>query len=100
MKYPSPYIRTLALVSAILLTTHVVPAAVFEWTSAGGVDFNWSSAANWNPAGPPGTADTALFGVTATTNDLSAINNVVNSTRTVTALSYTNSVSGEWHVTE
>ncbi|HAO80412.1 MAG TPA: hypothetical protein DCQ92_15880, partial [Verrucomicrobia subdivision 3 bacterium] len=60
----------------------------------------WSTGGNWSPAGPPGSADTALFGVIGTSASSTTVNNVVDANTTITGLSYTNTTSGTWHVTQ
>ena len=96
-------LRALLLVVAIAGSAKVASAATtFVWN---GVNFatattNWSDTANWLPTGTPGSADTAIFGVTGTVSDALTVNNVVDANTTVATLRYTNSTSGQWHVTE
>ena len=75
-------------------------AAPFEWTGATGTDDLWATAGNWNPSGPPGTADSVTFDDTDTVADAINVNNIVGANKTIAALSYTNSLSGTWHVTQ
>lgn len=53
--------RKLLLTSsaAICALGGAVDAALLTWVPAGGGDFN--TPGNWNPAGPPGNADTGIF---------------------------------------
>jgi autotransporter-associated beta strand protein len=75
-------------------------AVSFEWTGATGADDLWATAGNWNPSGPPGTADSVIFGDTDPVADAFTVNNIVGANKTIAALSYTNSLSGTWHVTQ
>src|SRR3569833_1450205 len=77
-------------------------AASFLRNGANGVSTttNWSDTANWNPTGAPGTADTAIFGAGGTVGDALTVNNVVNTSTTISVLNYTNATSGAWHVTQ
>ncbi|TAK98314.1 MAG: hypothetical protein EPO07_12185 [Verrucomicrobia bacterium] len=94
------HLRTLTLGILSLLVVPLAPAASFEWTGASGADVLWATAANWNPSGVPGASDSPIFGVTATVGDAVTVNNTVGTSTNVTALSYTNSTSGSWHVTQ
>ena len=60
-----PFGLLLALVGALLLPAALAPRANaevdanFSWT--GIVNSTWTTTGNWNPSGPPGAADTAVF---------------------------------------
>ena len=60
-----PFGLFLAVVGALLLPAALAPRANaevdanFSWT--GIVNSTWTTTGNWNPSGPPGAADTALF---------------------------------------
>lgn len=75
-------------------------ANVFLWTAGSGTDTNWSTAANWSPAGPPGAQDTAVFGSDANSSSATTVNNTVTANTTVSTLDYTNTTSGDWNVTD
>jgi len=100
MKFSQQHQLTLLLVAFSLMATYLAPAASFEWSGASGADDFWSTGANWNPGGPPGSADSPVFGETDTVGDATTVNNIVGPSTTVAALSYTNSLAGTWHVTE
>src|SRR5262249_54938333 len=99
---PPRKIRALFLLAAIAASAQVAHAATLVWN---GVNFttattNWSDTANWLPVGAPGSADTAIFSVTGTVGDALTVNNVVDANTTVSTLRYTNSTTGQWHVTQ
>ena len=75
-------------------------AATFDWTGASGTDDLWATAGNWNPSGVPDTADSVIFGDADIVGDAFTVNNIVGANKTIAALSYTNSLSGTWHVTQ
>jgi fibronectin-binding autotransporter adhesin len=79
---------------------HRAVAATFAWTGASGTDTNWSTPANWSPSGPPTSADTAVFGNDGVALDGLTINNVVDVSTNISALTYSNNVSGQWHNTQ
>ncbi len=82
----------LAAASATFAMTQLAGAANFVWTAGSATDLKWNTAANWSSPGIPGTADLALFGVTATTNapGTNAIDNLVPATTAIQMLDYTN----------
>ncbi len=92
-------LRIAALVASPLIITHPASGQTV-WSGGGGVNKNWSATANWYSGATPSASDTALFGVDATVGNATTINNTVDTTTTIAALNYTNSVSGTWHVTE
>ena len=94
--------QVLILLLAGLFVSQVAMAqTTFNWTGASGTDTNWSTIANWdNGSATPGSADTAIFGATATVANSTNINNVVNSSTTVTALTYNQTALSAWHVTK
>ena len=76
-------------------------AATYLWNVATPGADNWNVNANWSPAtGNPGPADTAVFGAIGTSSGATTVNNVVSVNTTNSALSYTNTTSGQWHVTD
>jgi hypothetical protein len=92
-------IATLALVGA----AQMAGAATFTWNGVNGtsIDTNWNDNANWLPnTGNPASADTAIFGATGTVNSSATINNVVTVNTLVAILNFTNTTSGQWHVTQ
>lgn len=73
--------------------------AVIFWTGGGGADTNWSTVANWDPAGSPVGADVVFHN--AKTNNGTRVSNRVDVNTTVGSLSYTNSGGGGiYHVTQ
>src|SRR6188472_2467844 len=87
------------LPAVTLLTASNCPALTYVWNVGTPGENNWNVDGNWNISGTPGAADTAVFGITGTSSDLFTVNNVVSVNTTITALSYTNSTAGSWHVT-
>ena len=89
------------LITGLCLTQLASAQTTFNWTSGGGTDTNWSTIANWdNGAATPGSLDTAIFGAAASVGNATTINNVVDTSTTVATLRYTNSITGQWHVTQ
>src|SRR6266446_38079 len=89
--------RMNSLLAVVILIASALPATAattYLWSDASGIDMNWSTPGNWSPTGSPGTADTAIFGLAATTGGPTTINNIVSASTTVSALSYTNTTSG------
>jgi fibronectin-binding autotransporter adhesin len=63
------YVRmATALACLLLLIAAPAHAANFTWSGASSV--SWATTGNWTGGTVPGTGDTAVFGGTATTNDL------------------------------
>lgn len=91
--------------TTILLTLTSGPtstrASVF-WTGSDvpNLNTNWSDRLNWQLPGAPTSVDNVIFGNTATVSDAVTINNVVDANTTISSLRYTNSTSGQWHVTQ
>src|ERR1035437_5179256 len=74
-----PIRKTLALLAGTLLLANSASAATKTWV-VGGTDTNWSSSANWTPAGGPLKGDDAVFGNGGTAyvvNSIPATNDVV-----------------------
>ncbi|HWC59509.1 MAG TPA: autotransporter-associated beta strand repeat-containing protein, partial [Verrucomicrobiae bacterium] len=94
-------LRSLLTLAVIAASARFASAAVEVWNGANftTATTNWSDTANWLPVGTPGAADTAVFGVNGTVSDALTVNNVVDANTTVGTLRYTNSTSGQWHVT-
>ena len=72
-------------------------AAITTWTGAGGDD--WSTAGNWD-SGSPGLADTAIFGEADAVVNATTVNNIVDATSTIAALSYSNKTAANFQVTQ
>ena len=90
-----------SVLAAALAAGQSSNAAPFLWnvTTPGAND--WNVSANWNPStGTPGAADTAIFGAIGTGLDAVTVNNMISANTTVAGLSYTNTTSGAWHVTQ
>jgi len=101
IRKPAPvFAKLLAVFSAAFVFSFSAEAqTTFLWGPAG-ADINWSTPENWSPTGVPGILDTAVFGDADTTSDPATVNNIVNTSTTVSTLSYTNATSGAWHVTQ
>ena len=94
-------LRTLVLCASGVLAAHCASAASYLWNVATPGANAWDVTANWSPAtGSPTTADTAIFGVIGTVLDAVTVNNVVSVSTAITALAYTNSTAGAWHVSQ
>lgn len=96
-------IRTLtglAVAATAAISCQTSHAANFLWNAATPGANNWSDSFNWNPSGIPGIGDTAIFGAIGTGSDSVTPNNIVNVSTSVANLSYTNTTSGAWHVTQ
>jgi autotransporter-associated beta strand protein len=100
MKNQSSLHALLTACALFALVPLVSSATTNVWNVATPGANPWSTGGNWSPAGPPGSADTALFGVTGTSANSTTVNNVVDANTTITGLSYTNTTSGTWHVTQ
>jgi hypothetical protein len=102
MKKTKPLFRNLLAITVLLTTKHLVNAqsATNLWNVASPGANNWSVAGNWNPAGPPDSNSMALFGGTGTATGPTTVNNVVDISTTVGALTFTNIVNNQWHVTQ
>ena len=95
--------RNLITITLVLAITHLAGAATtYTWSVTSG---NWSTPGSWTPgtstAGPT-SADTAVLGTADTTSSQTTVNNVVDVsfTGTITALTYNQTTSGQWHVTQ
>ena len=90
------------ILALVLLRTQTLPAATFLWNVASPGANNWNVNANWTPStgNPSTTADLAIFGLTGTGASATTINNVVSVDTSIAALSFTNTTSGQWHVTQ
>src|SRR2546421_7360802 len=101
MKAPKHTLSKLIVLTTILAINQFASAATFLWNVVSPGANNWNVNANWNPStGNPGSADTAVFGTTGTGATATTINNVVSVNTAITALEYTNTTSGAWHVTQ
>jgi autotransporter-associated beta strand protein len=63
------------------------PSPVKVWSPAG-VDTNWSTGANWTPAGVPGSTNDLFFYDIGTVGSAGAVNNVLNNSMTIGSLTY------------
>lgn len=75
-------------------------AATIAWTNAAG-DRRWSNPLNWDSQAAPTSIDTVVFGNgSGATNAPGAVNNIVDTTRTISNLAY-NAVAtrGSYHTT-
>jgi fibronectin-binding autotransporter adhesin len=97
---PSRVFAILAVLAAAITISQTANATSFLWSGASPVDTNWSTALNWTPNGSPGGADTVTFGSAATTGGSTTVNNAISVNTIVTALNYTNTTTGAWHVTD
>lgn len=90
-----------SVLAAALAADQRSNAGSFLWNVASPGANNWNLSDNWSPnTGFPGVADTAIFGAVGTSPDSLTVNNVVSVDTTVSGLSYTNTTSGAWHVTQ
>jgi autotransporter-associated beta strand protein len=71
------------------------------WSPNGSTtDFNWSTAGNWSFE-PPGSSDMVIFDVYGATNGPVLVNNVANTSTTISALYYEAlSNTNAWHTTQ
>jgi len=91
----------LTVFAAAISACQTSQATTFLWNVSTPGANNWNVDANWNlNTGNPGIADTAIFGSIGTGPDGVTINNVVSANTSVANLSYTNTTSGQWHVTQ
>lgn len=90
------------LILSIAATIPFARATTYVWNVASPGMNDWNVSGNWLPAtGFPGATDTAVFGGAVGASSAStAVNNVVSVNTTVTTLSYTNTVTGAWNVTD
>ena len=103
MKTSTPILPTLAVLLTGWLITNPTPsrATVYMWNVATPGVNNWNVTPNWLPVtGNPGAADTAVFGLVGNSPDALTVNNVVSANTALTALSYTNTGTGVWNVTD
>jgi autotransporter-associated beta strand protein len=97
----SPNLCFAASLVLIIMAAQSSLATTFLWNVATSGANSWATAANWLPgSGFPGPLDTAIFGAVGTSAGSASINNVVPNNTTVTALTFTNTTSGTWHVTQ
>ncbi len=63
---------------------------------------NWSASGSWTPSGPPASTDTAVFGATGVSGSSTTVNNTVDAgfSGTITALTYNQTGSTHYHVTQ
>jgi autotransporter-associated beta strand protein len=89
--------------TAVLLTLTAGPIGqrpYVSWSGGASPDLNWSQSANWQLPGPPGATDNVIFSDVAAVGDRATVDNIVNGTFTLPSLTYSNSTSGTWHVTQ
>ncbi len=100
-----------APILSLLLWGLVAPSVwsqtTYLWNVASPGANNWNVNGDWLPgtgypgsAAPGESADTAVFGATGTSSASTSVNNVVSASTTISTLNYTNSTSGNWHVTD
>lgn len=90
-----------SVLAAALAADQSSNAAPFLWNVTNPGPNNWNVSDNWSPnTGVPGANDNAIFGAVGTGPDSVTVNNVVGANTTVAGLSYTNTTSGAWHVTQ
>jgi hypothetical protein len=101
--FEPPLIRarlfSLLTVTFTLASSQLVRAANVTWSGAG-PDMNWSDAANWSGGTPSGNA--AIFTAAAfpgSTNAAGLINNIVDTSTTITGLTYNNFGATSFHTT-
>jgi fibronectin-binding autotransporter adhesin len=102
------YVGTLSLspdTTAIQLTLTSGPIGTRTsvlWTGADvpNLNTNWSDRLNWQLPGAPTAADNVIFNATAAVSDAVTVDNIVDANTTINTLRFTNSVNGQWHVTE
>src|SRR6266481_6101256 len=103
MKNLSSTLRIVAAIAVVSAITRQADAATtFQWNVPSGASGPWNVNADWLPnTGNPGSADTALFGVTGTNAGPSAgPNSIVSVSTAITSLQYTNNLAISWHVTQ
>jgi len=76
------------------------PSVVWVGSDVPNLNTNWSDRVNWQLPGAPGALDNVIFNSTAVVFDPLTIDNVVDASTTINTLRFTNSTSGQWHVTE
>jgi autotransporter-associated beta strand protein len=101
--FEPPLIRarlfSLLTVTFTLASSQLVRAANVTWSGAG-PDMNWSDAANWSGGTPSGNA--VIFTAAAfpgSTNAAGLVNNIVDTSTTITGLTYNNFGATSFHTT-
>jgi hypothetical protein len=103
MKTPNLNLRPIGALLILLAMIYQASATTYFWNVAAPAANNWNVSANWSPgtsSSGPASSDTAVFNATGTSSSSTTVNNVVSVNTTITSLSYTNIVSGQWHVTQ
>ena len=94
-------LRPLILCLLSVLAANRALAVTYQWNVATPGANPWNVSANWLPStGIPSPGDTAVFNATGTSATATTINNVVSVNTTIAFLSYTNGLSGQYHVTQ
>jgi autotransporter-associated beta strand protein len=103
------YVGSLALSgdgTSILLTLTSGPTGQRSFVTWAGIDnttatTNWSDGLNWQLPGAPGVSDSVVFdsGGTTVPNN-TTVNNFVDNNFSVATLTYNQTASGQWHVTQ
>ena len=90
MKKLPPILHATAFFFACSIITQGASAATLNWTGASGTDLLWATPGNWNPSGPPGVTDGALFIDNGATNDTGAAvaDNILAADLTIQSLAY------------
>src|SRR6185369_6567147 len=84
-------LRTVVVLAVSLGVAQVASAANVIWTGASSPNQNWSSSGNWSGGTPSGNAVTFPANVfPASTNAQGVVNNIVDSSTTITGLTYAN----------
>jgi autotransporter-associated beta strand protein len=92
----------MSLLVASVFAGPVFNATALTWTGLSTVTNDWSDPNNWSPANAPTASDVVVFTNAGSTNVLGAVNNAVNSSVTISNLSYnpiSNNVSVNFHTT-
>lgn len=97
--------RNLVIMSLVVASVFAGPvfnATALTWTGLSTVTNDWSDANNWLPAQLPTANDVVVFTNAGSTNVLGAVNNAVNSSVTISNLSFnqiSNNVAVNFHTT-
>lgn len=86
---------------AAITVSNTAKASTYVWNvSVPGLN-DWNVPGNWNlnNGNSPGPGDAAVFGYVGT-NTTEAVNNIVSVNTTIGSLTYTNTATNSWHVTD
>ena len=95
----------LSVCAAILGAAQPASAAgVTTWSGGGGAgNQNWSTAGNWTTVGgstPPASGDAVIFRALGGAGTPGTINNIVDSSRTIASLVFSNDIANLYHTTQ